>query len=379
MMATLWEREAGFRLRIALVAVLLLVSSGARGFVLVLDAGHGGNDPGAVGKYSKEKDINLRVTLRVGQLVEQNCKDVKVVYTRKTDVFVPLDDRATIANNAKADLFISIHTNSLPKGRVAYGSETYSLGMARAEENLAVAKRENSVILYEQDYEERYSSFNPNSSESYIIFEFIQDSYMKQSVDLAQAIQKHYKTAGRQDKGVHQAGFLVLRKTSMPSVLTELGFISTPAEETYLNSAAGVEQLAMSIYRGFLDYRKAYGGTVTKAQFEAAASQPVAAAPVVANEVKEESTSVESGVVFKVQIRASATKLKAGSAELKGVDADYYEEGGMYKYTAGSTGSYSEIVSLQKELRSKFPDCFVIAFRDGAKISVQEARKASGQ
>ena len=358
---------------------MLLVSSGARGFVLVLDAGHGGNDPGAVGKYSKEKDINLRVTLRVGQLVEQNCKDVKVVYTRKTDVFIPLDDRATIANNAKADLFISIHTNSLPKGRVAYGSETYSLGMARAEENLAVAKRENSVILYEQDYEERYSSFNPNSSESYIIFEFIQDSYMKQSVDLAQAIQKHYKTAGRQDKGVHQAGFLVLRKTSMPSVLTELGFISTPAEETYLNSAAGVEQLAMSIYRGFLDYRNAYGGTVTKAQFDAAASQPVAAAPVVADEVKEESTFVESGVVFKVQIRASATKLKAGSAELKGVDADYYEEGGMYKYTAGNTDSYSEIVSLQKELRPKFPDCFVIAFRDGVKISVQEARKASGQ
>ena len=360
-----------------MVAALLLASSGARGFVLVLDAGHGGNDPGAVGKYSKEKDINLRVTLRVGQLVEQNCKDVKVVYTRKTDVFVPLDDRATIANNAKADLFISIHTNSLPKGRVAYGSETYSLGMARAEENLAVAKRENSVILYEQDYEERYSSFNPNSSESYIIFEFIQDSYMKQSVDLAQAIQKHYKTAGRQDKGVHQAGFLVLRKTSMPSVLTELGFISTPAEETYLNSAAGVEQLAMSIYRGFLDYRKAYGGTVTKAQFEAAASQPVAA--VQQATATPESTATAGGIVFKVQIRASATKLKAGSAELKGVDADYYEEGGMYKYTAGNTDSYSEIVSLQKELRSKFPDCFVIAFRDGAKISVQEARKASGQ
>lgn len=377
MMATLWERGAGFRLRVALVAALLLASSGARGFVLVLDAGHGGNDPGAVGKYSKEKDINLRVTLRVGQLVEQNCKDVKVVYTRKTDVFVPLDDRATIANNAKADLFISIHTNSLPKGRVAYGSETYSLGMARAEENLAVAKRENSVILYEQDYEERYSSFNPNSSESYIIFEFIQDSYMKQSVDLAQAIQKHYKTAGRQDKGVHQAGFLVLRKTSMPSVLTELGFISTPAEETYLNSAAGVEQLAMSIYRGFLDYRKAYGGTVTKAQFEAAASQPVAA--VQQATATPESTATAGGIVFKVQIRASATKLKAGSAELKGVDADYYEEGGMYKYTAGNTDSYSEIVSLQKELRSKFPDCFVIAFRDGAKISVQEARKASGQ
>ena len=227
----------------------------AKDFVLVIDAGHGGKDPGAIGTYSKEKNINLNVALKVGELINRNCPDVKVIFTRKTDVFVQLDDRAEIANKAKADLFISIHTNALPKGRQISGSETYSLGMARAGENLDVAKRENSVILYEKDYQERYAGFNPNSAESYIIFDFMQDQYMKQSAELANFIQKHYAQAGRPNKGVHQAGFLVLRKTSMPSVLTELGFITTPQEEKYLNSASGTDQLARSIYNGFVEYK----------------------------------------------------------------------------------------------------------------------------
>ena len=225
-----------------------------RNFTLVIDAGHGGHDAGAVGAYSKEKDINLRVALAFGKLVEENCHNVKVVYTRKTDVFIPLQRRADIANNNKADLFISVHTNALPAGRLAYGSETYTLGMARANTNLAVAKRENAVITLENDYKTTYQGFDPNKAESYVIFEFMQDKYMKQSVDLASCIQKQYVSTGRPNKGVHQAGFLVLRNTSMPSVLTELGFITTPAEETYLNSQQGVMELSRSIYNGFLAY-----------------------------------------------------------------------------------------------------------------------------
>lgn len=229
-----------------------------RGFTLVIDAGHGGHDPGASGKFSKEKNINLKVALAFGKLVEANCPDVRIVYTRRKDVFVPLQRRADIANKNKADLFISIHTNALLGGKLAYGSETYTLGMARASANLEVAKRENSVIKLESNYQHTYEGFDPNKAESYIIFEFLQDRYMKQSVDLAKAIQRQYKAAGRANKGVHQAGFLVLRNTSMPAVLTELGFITTPAEEKYLNSERGVKELSRSIYNGFLNYRRTY-------------------------------------------------------------------------------------------------------------------------
>lgn len=240
----------------AIIPIVSWANAEKRNFTLVIDAGHGGHDAGAVGAYSKEKDINLRVALAFGKLVEENCPDVKVIYTRKRDVFIPLQTRADIANRNKADLFISVHTNALPAGRLAYGSETYTLGMARANANLAVAKRENSVITLESDYKSTYKGFDPNKAESYVIFEFMQDKFMKQSVDLASAIQKQYVNAGRPNKGVHQAGFLVLRNTSMPSVLTELGFITTPAEENYLNSERGTTELSRSIYNGFLTYRR---------------------------------------------------------------------------------------------------------------------------
>ena len=241
---------------VAIMPFVSLADVEKRNFTLVIDAGHGGHDAGAVGAYSKEKDINLKVALAFGRLVEDNCPDVKVVYTRKTDVFIPLQRRADIANSNKADLFVSVHTNALPAGRQAYGSETYTLGMARANANLAVAKRENSVITLESDYKSTYQGFDPNKAESYVIFEFMQDKFMKQSVDLATCIQRQYTSAGRPNKGVHQAGFLVLRNTSMPSVLTELGFITTPSEEAYLNSQQGVTELSRSIYNGFLAYRR---------------------------------------------------------------------------------------------------------------------------
>lgn len=224
-------------------------------FVLVIDPGHGGRDAGAVGKISKEKDINLAVALAFGQLVERYAKNTKVIYTRKTDVFVPLDKRAAIANSAKADLFISIHTNAVAGGKNVRGAETYTLGMHRAAENLAVAKLENSVITLESNFKQRYQGFDPNKAESYVIFELMQDRYMKRSIDLARHIQTQYKRNGRPTRGVHQAGFLVLRAVAMPSVLTELGYISTPDEERYLNSTAGRNKLAQALFNGLMAYR----------------------------------------------------------------------------------------------------------------------------
>lgn len=252
-----------------------------RPFVLVIDAGHGGKDAGAVGQLTKEKDINLNVALALGRLVEQNCPDVKVIYTRKTDVFVTLQGRADIANRNKAHLFISVHTNSSPPGKAApMGAETYTLGMHRAADNLEVAKRENSVITQESNYKQTYHNFDPRKSESYIIFEFMQDRNMQQSVDLARAIQRHYTSSGRRNKGVHQAGFLVLRATSMPSVLTELGFISNPEEEKFLHSREGVETLARSIFEGFKAYRQkhyALEDVPTNASQEESEAQPLVA------------------------------------------------------------------------------------------------------
>ena len=247
-------------LTMLMLLAVVAYAAKAKTFTLVIDAGHGGHDAGAIGAISKEKNINLNVALAFGKLVERNCKDVKVIYTRKTDVFVPLHTRADIANKAKADLFISVHTNALPKKKISRGMETYTLGMHRAADNLDVAKRENSVILIEKDYKQRYQGFDPNSSESYIMFEFIQDRNMAQSVELAKLVQKRTcAMAGRQNKGVKQAGFLVLRETSMPSCLIELGFISTPDEEQFLNSENGVEKLGKGIYQAFVDYYQKTG------------------------------------------------------------------------------------------------------------------------
>jgi len=244
------------RLYLIILYIACALSMQAKTFTLVIDAGHGGKDPGAMGKTSNEKDINLRVALAFGKLVEQNMKDVKVVYTRKTDVFVELNERAKIANRNKADLFISIHTNASAGNKTVQGTETYTLGMHRAASNLEVAKRENSAIMLEDNYKEKYEGFNPKSSESYIIFELMQDEYMKQSVQLAKSIQEEFKsTGGRNNRGVNQAGFLVLRATSMPSCLVELGYISTPAEEKFLNTQEGTNKLSKSLFNAFKQYR----------------------------------------------------------------------------------------------------------------------------
>ena len=374
-----------------LVPLLAALTRAAGKFTLVIDAGHGGRDVGALGKKSKEKDINLKVALAFGAYVERNCPDVNVIYTRKTDVFIPLDRRAEIANKAKADLFISIHTNALPKGKIARGFETYTLGMHRAADNLEVAKRENSVILVESDYEQRYQGFDPSSSESYIIFELMQDKYMEQSVELARMVQQEVcRTASRPDKGVHQAGFLVLRATSMPSCLIELGFITTRDEEDLLNTSKGIDNHARGIYNAFVKYRKKYDKDST-ARFEPSAtgntntalatnssatvntaggSSPTAATVA----AKKPSGNSDSKPVFKVQILASITNLKVTDSRFKGQkDIDSYYEGGMYKYTVGSSTNYNKINKLRKSLGKKFPEAFVIAFRDGERMDISEA------
>lgn len=484
-----------------------------RKFTLVIDAGHGGHDAGALGRFSKEKNINLKVALAFGRYVESNCPDVKVVYTRKTDVFIPLHERANISNRNKADLFISIHTNALPKGKIARGLETYTLGMNRASDNFDVAARENSVILIEKDYKQRYEGFDPRSSESYIMFEFMQDKNMAQSVELAKVVQRRAcASSGRLNKGVKQAGFLVLRETSMPSCLIELGFITTPEEEQYLNSAAGIDALGKGIYQAFADYRSKFDKRVTvpykadtrqKINIPAVVPQEVGAAntesksdkrkgniktksgsslssgtrsiavdpqpdgkvavvdsksiiaelsdarsgmvkdtsagdasagpdresrqtakediQTIGISVKDSSAAKASGEiklsqlakssqktivsrkenrpsetsslpatdsltmrsdvtatdcepVFKVQIMASSRNIRGNDIVFKGLEnIGFYEEGGLYKFTYGASADYNEISRLRKGILDKFPEAFVVAFKDGRKMNVAEA------
>ncbi len=384
----------------------------AKDFVVVIDAGHGGHDPGALGKISKEKTINLNVALKLGRQIKKNCPDVKVVYTRERDVFIPLDRRAEIANNAKADLFISIHTNSVANNRTAKGASTWTLGLAKSDANLEVAKRENSVILYESDYKTRYAGFNPNSAESYIIFEFMQDKYMSQSVHLASLVQKEFRhTCKRADRGVHQAGFLVLKASAMPSILVELGFISHPEEERYLNSEAGSTTLANGIFRAFLSYKREHeirmtgssrtmlpeetdAGRVEEAdttQKKADTTQEKANSPretsqkpttsVTNNTGTKQNTGKASGEktdngspVFKIQILTSSRPLASNDKRLKGLkNVEYYQEGGLYKYTYGSSTDYNKVVRTKREITPKFKDAFIIAFKNGKKTNVSAA------
>lgn len=363
----------------------------AKDFVVVIDAGHGGHDPGAVGKLTKEKIINLNVAIKLGRLIENNCPDVKVIYTRKTDVFIPLQRRAEIANNAKADLFISIHTNALAKNKTTKGASTWTLGLAKSDANLEVAKRENGVILYEDDYQTRYAGFDPNSSESYIIFELMQDTHMAQSVHLATLVQQEMKgSCHRVDHGVHQAGFLVLKETAMPSILVELGFISTPEEERYLHSAEGTTTLAGGLYRAFLAYkneqqaRDKQAGVAGQAGGQGAnqgsdrgaqgAGNPTPAGsnPAATNPAGNSSASQQP--VFKVQILTSTRPLKTNDPKLKGLtDIDCYQEDGLYKYTTAASTDYNQVLQARRRIAQKFSDAFIVAFQGGQKVNVNQA------
>ena len=535
-------------IRILLMTIMIAVGAFAcaasKSFTLVIDAGHGGHDSGAKGAMSYEKNINLKVALAFGKYVERNCPDVKVVYTRKTDVFVPLYERAEIANRNKANLFVSVHTNALPKGRISRGFETYTLGDGRShgtKTNLDVAKRENSVIFMEKDYKQHYVGYDPNSPESNIMFEFVQDHNMQQSVAFAKLLQQNVcSLAGRVNKGVHQDNFAVLRLTSMPACLIELGFITTPDEEQALNNPTVVDKIARGIYNAFADYKNRQAGGLPvpfKAEAdklpaedlpkqaaveqpteqrleqpreqaqelpkelkekgqeqpkvqarqqpkgqarqqakrlerkqskapandlpvthdgiivfdegptrrmetpaEAAAvvkefapdakpdknveakeeskpeakaeskpeakaeskpmvkaeSKPEAKAeskPVVKAESKPEVKTVKkpeskpeakadnatmdsSLPVFKVQIMVCHNKLKEGDRQLKGLKGcDYYQENGDWKCTYGASNNYNEIARMRKQILDLFPSCFIIAFKNGEKMNVNQAIK----
>lgn len=390
-----------------LTSPLLVHSAWGKDFVVVIDAGHGGHDPGAVGSFSKEKDINLTVALKFGNMVKKECDDVKVVYTRSKDVFIPLDRRAQIANDAKADLFISIHTNALANNRTAQGASTWTLGLAKSNANLEVAKRENSVILYESDYKTRYAGFNPNSAESYIIFEFMQDKYMEQSVHLADLVQKQFRShCNRADRGVHQAGFLVLKASAMPSILVELGFISTPDEERYLNTETGTTTLARGIYRAFLSYKREQEIRLTGASRTIIPKDEPTGTPepvivkvekdsdqtdssrsskenIVTVQVKTkqpqrpivvESATNDEEITFKVQILTSSRPLAKNDKQFQGLkDVDYYKENGLYKYTYGASADYNKVANMRRSINEQFKDAFIIAFKNGEKINVNEA------
>ncbi len=359
-------------LSVLLIAVFLsfvhadMSAAQEKTFTVVIDAGHGGHDSGAVGQRGKEKDINLKVALKLGNLIQNNCKDTKVVYTRSKDVFIPLYRRAEIANNAKADLFISIHTNSIgSRNSQIRGTETYTLGLHRTEDNLDVAKKENSVILIEDDYKQQYAGFDPNSSESYIIFEFMQNKNMSQSVNFATLVQRQFRQGKRVDKGVHQAGFLVLRATSMPSVLIELGYITNREEEAYLLSESGTSNLANCIYKAFADYRSNHKPDGIKDGIKA-------------GKAETPSSVAETGKpVFKIQILASKKLLPKGSREFKGLSPiDHYEENGMIKYTYGADTDYNKILRLKRsKVDGKFNDAFIVAFRNGKKMNTNQAIK----
>lgn len=506
-----------------MIAVGAFACAASKSFTLVIDAGHGGHDSGAKGAMSYEKNINLKVALAFGKYVERNCPDVKVVYTRKTDVFVPLYQRAEIANRNKANLFVSVHTNALPKGRISRGFETYTLGDGRShgtKTNLDVAKRENSVIFMEKDYKQHYVGYDPNSPESNIMFEFVQDHNMQQSVAFAKLLQQNVcSLAGRVNKGVHQDNFAVLRLTSMPACLIELGFITTPDEEQALNNPAVVDKIARGIYNAFADYKNRQAGGLTvpfkaeaeklpaedqsmptaveqpakqtlekpreqaqeqpkelkeqkkqgqpevqarqqpevqaKQQANQQARQParqqskapvndlpvthdgiivfdegptrrmetLAEAAAVVKEfapdaksdnkveakaktkaeskpeakgkaeakveskaeaqpeskpaAKNDNAAMDSSLpVFMVQIMVCHNKLKEGDRQLKGLKGcDYYQENGDWKCTYGASNNYNEIARLRKQILDLFPSCFIIAFKNGEKMNVNQAIK----
>lgn len=403
-------------------------------FTLVIDPGHGGKDHGAIGVYSREKDLTLKFGLAFGKLVEQRCPDVKVIYTRKTDVFIPLVTRAEIANKNHADLFISVHINALAGGRKVRGVQTYTLGQGQNTgrkgiiKNLEVAKRENSVILLEENYQQTYQGFDPTSPESNIMFEFIQDVNMQKSVELAKYMQQHICAAtGLKDMGAHQNNLAVLRLSSMPGCLLELGFISTPEEELFMNAPQAADMYARGIFNAFAQYKNRYyeGLTVpykapqkvtptvpeivpqvykqkeeTKTKKAKRKSEPTPVLSKKEEKKVEETTTTNSRPVtesskpeviaesrddipapvnpdvpiFKVQILSSSRKIALNDEALKGLKGcEWYQEGTLWKYTYGSSTNYNEIRKLQKELTNRFPDAFIIAFKGGQRTNVNEA------
>ena len=325
---------------------------------IVVDPGHGGKDPGALGRRFREKNIVLDVALRLGKMLSDSIPDLKVVFTRQKDVFVPLDERAKTAIDNSADLFISIHANS-SRNRDVFGAETFLLGQHRSKENLEVAQKENSVITLEDDYSSKYEGFDPTQPESVITFAGMQSDYINKSIDMAVLVQGRFGELGRADRGVKQAGFLVLRQVPMPSVLVELGFISNAEEEAYMASAKGAAQLAKALFEAIRSFKAGYDGR-----------------QVVVKTNVDERRRVDlwsAGVNFRVQVAASSRAVEIDAPAHAPVSS--VADGDVTKYMVGVCATAEEAQELKNSLKSKFPDCFVVAFDGKEKISVRSAKK----
>ena len=351
----------GVFLLVFMLPLFALAQKGEKIQTIVIDAGHGGKDTGALGKNSKEKDLNLSVALKFGNYIKENLPDVKVVYTRETDKFIELSERAAIANRNNADVFISIHCNSTEGTTTARGAETFVMGESKNEKNLAVAKKENAAILLE-DNTDAYDNFDPNSTEAYIIFSLTQSLYQGQSLDLAGKVQKQFASKGRHDRGVQQAGFLVLWKTSMPSILVELGFINNAKEEQFLNSEKGQTQLALALYHAFEEYKR---------EFEA--ENHTSAKPVA-----EEKPATPSGTYFTVQFASRDKKVASTDKTFSGVkEVEVYEYNGAFRYVSGKFTSKDAATKRQAEIRKLgYKDAFVVAFVNGERGTIKQAEEA---
>lgn len=379
-------------------------------FKVVIDAGHGAHDPGCIGSQLNEKDVNLSMALKIGKLISDNCPDVQVIYTRKTDVFVELYRRAQIANDAHADLFISIHCNAVESPQ-ANGVETFVMGLAKSEANQAVARKENAAILKEKNYQNNYDGFEPNSPESNVIFSLYSSAYLNNSIILASKVQKNLlATSHFTDRGVKQAGYWVLYKVAMPSILIELGFLSNPDDQAFLAQQSNQNREAAAIYNAFVDYiATANGSSYKHLPISPAASDThtsttethsntttgkTAAEEKAAETAKQETgkeepakeasnttsntaeSTPEGDVRFKVQFLTSPTKLSSNDARLQGLPSvSCYQENGVWKYTAGNETDYQAAINIQNSVKEKYNDAFMIAFQGSKKISVKEARQ----
>ncbi|UCG28311.1 MAG: N-acetylmuramoyl-L-alanine amidase [Bacteroidales bacterium] len=340
------------------IYLLFISSSGYQDYneknswTVVIDPGHGGKDPGALGRISKEKDIVLGVGLKLGNYIERNFDDVEVIYTRKTDEFIELDRRAEIANKAKADLFISLHANSWENRNIA-GSETYAMGLHTDARNLEVAMKENAVITFEENYTTKYEGYDPESPESFIVFSLMQNTFLEQSLQFASYVQTQFRDrAKRIDRGIKQAGFIVLWRTTMPSVLIEIGYISNSNEEKYMISDTGQDYIASAVFRAFREYKNAIE---RKSDFSQAALDT-------------------TRIHFMVQISASKRPIPAESEYFKDLDdVKEFKTDKLYKYAVGNEYSYDEIMKYIQIIKTSFPDAFIIAVRNEKIIPLREA------
>lgn len=372
----------GFLVLIMNVFLNSIIAQGKSDFfgvkTVCIDAGHGGHDGGCQGSKSQEKHVALSIALQLGKYIEDNFPDVKVVYTRKTDVYLKLWERAAIANKAKADLFICVHANA-NQNKSAFGTETFVMGLHKSESNLNVAKRENSSILLEEDYKTKYSDFDPNSPESYIVLTMRQNAFLDQSLSFAAKVQTQFtERVGRKNRGVKQAGFLVLHQTNMPSVLIETGFLTNKEEEKFLVSDLGQDYLASAVFRAFKSYKNELEGK------DIIKVEKVVEVKQVEVDKKEESKKknkknkveeIDKGVVFKVQIATSSKKIELKPENFNGVKyVTIYEAGGLYRYTVGKEKNMTDANRLQVQLRANgFKDAFVVAFSDGKRVSISKA------